>query len=67
MPKNIFAYTETEYNTYPGYVSLNQTYNGRVVLSVRSKNSADVSEIELPLEQLKELAYSIANSSIVDL
>jgi hypothetical protein len=67
MPKNIFAYTEIEYKSYPGYVSLNTNFDGKIVLSVRSRDNTNVSEIELSSDILKDLAYSIANSGLVEM
>ena len=63
--KNIFAYTETIYNTYPAYISLNIDIDGKIKLSVRSAETMEVSSITLTAEQLKELAYAIANNGLL--
>jgi hypothetical protein len=56
--KNIFAYTEFEYKTYPAYVSLNER-DGKFFLTVRSREGMNSSEIEIPREELHKLEYSI--------
>lgn len=56
--KNIFAYTEFDYKTYPAYVSLNKR-DKKYVLTVRSKESQTVQEIEIPFMELLKLQSSI--------
>lgn len=58
---NIFAYTETEYKDYPGFVSINRK-GGKIVVSVRSAENggAKMAECELPADAAKELTFVLA-------
>lgn len=58
MNKNIFAYTELKYKSYPCFVSLN-IRDGKYILSVRSTDGSNVSEAELPFIELLKLAGNI--------
>lgn len=61
MPKNIYAYTEPtpQGGYHPGFVSLNEQDDRKIVLTVRSTKAAIPSEIELTTDQLEELMGSI--------
>lgn len=56
--KNVFAYTETNYQTYPAYISLNYV-EGKWVLSVRGKEQSITSTIEIPAKELRNLEHAI--------
>lgn len=54
MNQNIYAYTELRYLTYPAYISINKRY-GKYWITVRSPDSSNVSEIEIPFIELLKL------------
>lgn len=54
MNDNIFAYTETEYQNYPAYISVNKR-DGKYFISVRSRESAGYAEMEIPFIELLKL------------
>ena len=56
--RNIFAYTETKYNRYPAFVSLNER-SGRYFLTVRTRDDSFCSEIEIPAKELHKLESAI--------
>lgn len=59
--RNIAAYTETSPQSYPGYASLNQEVDGRIVLTVREQghNGTKDASVEIPPEELKAFAKQI--------
>ena len=57
MRKNIFAYTNGASN--PGYISVNEEDDGRVTVAVRSNGAQVPSAIELPRDELANLAAGI--------
>ena len=58
---NIFAYTETEYKDYPGFISINRK-GGKIVFAVRSPESggAKMAECELPADAAQDLTFKLA-------
>lgn len=55
---NIFAYTETNGKSYPGYISLNER-DGKYFLTVRGTGMQCGQEIEVPPEELLKLEAGI--------
>ncbi len=55
---NIFAYTEFEYKSYPGYVSLNKV-NDKYILTIRDKEGKNQAEVEVPFLELLKMAGNI--------
>lgn len=55
---NIFAYTETNGKSYPGYISLNER-DGKYFLTVRGSGMQCGQEIEVSRDQLLKLEASI--------
>lgn len=60
MDKNIFAYTEMQYLTYPAYISLNKR-NGKYYLSARSADTSETSVVEIPLSELRRMGVACIN------
>lgn len=58
MRKNIFAHTDIGASN-PGYISVNEEDDGRVTVAVRSNGAQVPSAIELPRDELANLAVGI--------
>lgn len=55
--KNIYAFTETTYVSYPGYISVNEARSGvGVEFSVRSHENGFGASLAISLDQAEELA-----------
>jgi hypothetical protein len=59
---NLFAYTETRYKDYPGFISINKEEEGDVSISVRSpeRGGMEVAAIRMSHEQFQNLLYESA-------
>lgn len=58
MNNNIYAYTETDGKSYPGYVSLNER-DGKFYLTVRGSQMHFGQEIEVSAKELRKLEGAI--------
>ena len=58
MNNNIYAYTEVNGKSYPGYISLNER-DGKFYLTVRGAGMQCGQEIEVSNKELHKLEYSI--------
>lgn len=59
MLKNIFAYTETNWLVYPGFVSINEDEMGRITVTLRSADEQHAKSLALPKAQLTAMARAI--------
>lgn len=61
MSKNIYAYTEPTGAGFPGYASLNETDDGKVTLTVRTRGFAgtNIASIEMSEGDLLKFADAI--------
>ena len=61
--KNIFAFTETAYKTYPAFISINKRliYDGQLEVTVRSpeNNGTSMGTIVLTDDQIVHLIISL--------
>lgn len=58
MNNNIYAYTETNGKSYPGYISLNER-DGKFFLTVRGTGMQCGQEIEVSNKELRKLESAI--------
>lgn len=61
--KNIYAFTEIAYKTYPGFISINERADGIVEFTVRSpeNNGMSIGSIQLTSDQLNSLTECLKN------
>lgn len=59
--RNLFAYADQQVRDYPGYVSLNEHYDGTFTLTVRSPGDGgrNPGTMTLTLDQLRALRDAI--------
>ena len=59
---NLFAYTETKYKNYPGFISINKEEEGDISIVVRSpeRGGREIAVIRLSHEQFQNLLYESA-------
>lgn len=59
---NLYAYTETKYKDYPGFISINKEEEGDIAIIVRSpeRGGMEVAAIRMSPEKFQELLYESA-------
>lgn len=60
--KCVYAYTEVEFKTYPGFISINTTdVPGELAISVRTADTSDPSIIVLPSSEVENLLHQVSS------
>lgn len=63
MRENIYAFTEVESISYPGYVSINEIETDKIEITVRSPGNKGINQATLMIseKELLEMARAIQN------